>query len=128
MKVMFHPPSGQVDLASTRAGLRKLAALLASGSGTMAGEQATSPWGEIPLARIAVGTSRSRVLVSVDAAARTLSVTGAPEHLNVLAEIVDDLAAATAGGHVHVEHYPDHPYLQEGSFSLILNSPLGGMP
>jgi hypothetical protein len=128
MKVMLDRPTGQVDLSCDRAGLSGLAALVASGTGTMAGEEATSPWGETPLTRIAVRTEGDRVLITADAATRTLTITGAREHLRVLAEILADVAGATDGGHVHIEHYPDHPYLAEGAAPLVVSSPLGGMP
>ncbi|WP_328422770.1 hypothetical protein OG470_09440 [Micromonospora sp. NBC_00389] len=32
------------------------------------------------------------------------------------------------GGHLHVDHFPDHPYLAPGSIPLVVNGPHGGMP
>jgi hypothetical protein len=33
------------------------------------------------------------------------------------------MSEATDGGHLHIEHYPDHPYIGEGSLPLVVNSP-----
>ncbi|WP_442933777.1 Imm32 family immunity protein [Micromonospora sp. CPCC 205556] len=52
----------------------------------------------------------------------------APVKLARLAEIVRDMADHDDGGHLHVEHHPDHWYLAEGSVAVILASPHGGMP
>ncbi|XVQ08847.1 Imm32 family immunity protein [Spirillospora sp. CA-255316] len=128
MKLMFHPPSTMVDVSSDRAGLARLASLVASGGGTLAAEEAASPYGEIALTRAEVRTTDGLVLLAGDAETRTLTISGAPEHLSALAGILEDMAASTDGGHVHIEHYPDHPYLGEGSAPMIVNSPLGGMP
>jgi cytochrome P450 len=99
-----------------------------SGDGTVAVEEAASPYGEIALTRAEVRTTGGLVLLTAGAETRTLTISGAPEHLSTLADIVEDMAASTDGGHVHIEHYPDHPYLEAGSAPLVLNSPLGGMP
>jgi hypothetical protein len=128
MKIMFHPPTRMVDVASDRAGLSRLASLVRSGDGTLAAEEATSPYGEIALTRAEVRTTGGLVLLTAGAETRTLTISGAPVHLSTLADILEDMAASTDGGHVHIEHYPDHPYLEEGSAPLVLNSPLGGMP
>ena len=31
-------------------------------------------------------------------------------------------------GHLHIDYFPGHAYLAEGSLSLVVNSPHGGMP
>jgi hypothetical protein len=51
-----------------------------------------------------------------------------PSSLHVLATNIDNMAQASDGGHVHIEYYPDHPYIAEGSLPLVINSPHGGMP
>ncbi|MFD0350706.1 hypothetical protein ACFQ0M_41185 [Kitasatospora aburaviensis] len=56
-------------------------------------------------------------MISGDAAARA-----------VLAENLRGMACAEDGGHLHVEYFPDHFYLAEGSLPLVVNSPHGGMP
>ncbi|MFC5748735.1 Imm32 family immunity protein [Actinomadura rugatobispora] len=128
MRLMFHPPTAMVDVSSDRAGLSRLASLVASGDGTLPAEEGASPYGEIALTRVTVRTADGLVLLTADAGGRTLTISGDREHLGVLADVLEDMAASTDGGHVHIEHYPDHPYLEEGSAPMVVNSPLGGMP
>ncbi|MGW1998451.1 Imm32 family immunity protein [Embleya sp. NPDC001921] len=33
--------------------------------------------------------------------------------------------AAEDGGHRHIDHFPGHPYLVEGSHSLVIGIPRG---
>nr|WP_170201760.1 hypothetical protein [Actinocorallia herbida] len=48
--------------------------------------------------------------------------------LRGLAQEINEIADLADGAHFHIEHYPDHPYLAEGSQPLVVNSPHGGMP
>ncbi|MFD8006720.1 Imm32 family immunity protein [Streptomyces mirabilis] len=41
---------------------------------------------------------------------------------------VDLSASAEDGGHLHIDYFPGHFYLAEGSLPLVVNSPHGGMP
>jgi hypothetical protein len=51
-----------------------------------------------------------------------LLISGAPEARAVLADNVQTLAETPddVAGHVHLDPTPDHPYLREGSLSLVL--------
>jgi hypothetical protein len=129
VRILLFPSTGEVEVSADRTGLGDLAALVASGDGAMAGEDTSDLAQAIPLTRLRVRTREGEaVMISADTGGRTLTVTGAPGHLGVLAEILGESAAADDGGHIHIEHYPDHPYLGEGSLPLIVNNPAGGMP
>ncbi|ANZ37188.1 hypothetical protein BBK82_15065 [Lentzea guizhouensis] len=59
--------------------------------------------------------------VVVDVVGRDLVVTGGAEHLAVLGEVLRDLAdEPDFGYHVHIDHFPDHYYLAEGSWPLVV--------
>ncbi|HEV7974235.1 Imm32 family immunity protein [Amycolatopsis sp.] len=61
------------------------------------------------------------VLISVDRERETLVARGPKPLLSVLAELVRDAAASgDPEGHVHVEYFPGHFYLGEGSESLTI--------
>jgi hypothetical protein len=128
MKVLFHPASNMVDLSSDPAGLADLAALFSTGAGMRSSEDGASSNGEVALTRLIARTTTGRILITADEHTRTLTFAGSAQHLNTLAEIVHETAVAADGGHVHIEHYPDHPYLAQGSTPVVLNHPLGGMP
>ncbi|SBT45437.1 Imm32 family immunity protein [Micromonospora auratinigra] len=129
VQVLLDPASGEVDLSGTADDYHALAALLTAGGGTLPAEpDAVDAFGRTALSRIQVSTAPDRpVLISVDADG-VLRISGAAASRAVLASNVAAMAAAEDGGHLHVEHFPDHPYLAEGSASLIINSPHGGMP
>jgi hypothetical protein len=78
-----------------------------------------------------------------DPAYGEVDLTASAEELDRLASAVSDgdetaraaladnlraMAAAEDGGHLHIDYFPNHPYLVEGSMSLVVNSPHGGMP
>ena len=46
----------------------------------------------------------------------------------MLADNLLSMASAEDGGHLHVDYFPGHFYLAEGSLSLVVNNPHGGMP
>jgi hypothetical protein len=49
-------------------------------------------------------------------------IKGDPESLGILADNIDDFASeADSGTHLHVEYYPGHYYLAEGSESLVIS-------
>lgn len=63
-----------------------------------------------------------------------VDITASAEELSRLAGAAADgegLLSSTAaedGGHLHVDYFPGHFYLAEGSLSLVVSSPHGDMP
>jgi hypothetical protein len=66
--------------------------------------------------------------IELDASRQVLVISGDRGTRAILAENVQAMAAAEDGGHLHIDYFPEHPYLAEGSVPMVINSPLGGMP
>lgn len=73
-------------------------------------------------------TSGPGVLIRVDPERQILVISGASAGRAVLADNLLSMVSAQDGGHLHVGYFPGHFYLAEGSLSLVVNSPHGGMP
>ncbi|GII31474.1 Imm32 family immunity protein [Planotetraspora mira] len=130
MKILFFTSTGEIDLSADRAALRHLAELLTRGSGSMAAEIAPDTVvGQTVLTDVRVDTVDGQsVLVAAVPESRSLSIAGARGALKLLADNILALAESNDGGHLHIDFYPDHAYLAEGSAPLVVNSPHGGMP
>ncbi|MFJ9756480.1 hypothetical protein [Streptomyces sp. NPDC101149] len=73
-------------------------------------------------------TSGPGVRIDLDASRRVLVITGDPAARAVLADNLQAMATAEDGGHLHIDYFPEHPYLAEGSVPIVVNSPHGRMP
>ncbi|MFD8690205.1 hypothetical protein [Streptomyces sp. NPDC059651] len=126
MRLVSDPASGEVDLTASAEELALLANAVAEGDGFIG---STSSAAAGALAGIeSRNSSRSGVRIEVDAARHVLVIRGDPGGREVLADNLRAMAAAEDGGHLHVDYFPEHPYLREGSASIVVNSPHGGMP
>ncbi|GAA4591730.1 hypothetical protein GCM10023194_51760 [Planotetraspora phitsanulokensis] len=130
MKILFSTSTGEIDLSADRATLRYLADLLTRGSGSMAAEITPDTMaGQTVLTYVRVHTVDGQsVLVAAAPESRSLSIAGARGTLKLFADNILAIAESNDGGHLHIEFYPDHAYLTEGSAPLVVNSPHGGMP
>jgi hypothetical protein len=130
MKVLFHPPTGEVDLSGNADELHRLAALVTAGTGAHAAEDVGGYIaGELALTAVCVRVvPESAVLLSVDLSKRSLCIAGDLNRLEVLAANLREMAEMRDGGHLHADYFPGHPYLAPGSVALVVNSPHGGMP
>jgi hypothetical protein len=128
LRVRHHPASGEVDLSASAAELHRLARAVAEGEGllwTTAGPDGE----ERGLAGVEVrDRPGSAVRIVLDPVRRVLLIGGGSDARAVFAADLRAMADAEDGGHLHVDHFPDHPYLAEGSLPLVVNSPHGGMP
>ncbi|MEU1514040.1 hypothetical protein ABZ490_18075 [Streptomyces sp. NPDC005811] len=126
MRLVSDPVFGEVDLTASAEELADLAYAVAEGDGfigstsspdgrTLAGIEARKASG--PGVRIELDASRQVLVISGDAGARA-----------ILAGNLKAMATAEDGGHLHIDHFPEHPYLVEGSVPMVVNSPHGGMP
>jgi hypothetical protein len=103
-----------------------LASAVARGEGLL--NSTPSPDGNT-LAGVEVrSTSGPGVLIHRDSERQILVIGGDSESRAVLAENLQAMATAEDGGHLHVDYFPGHHYLTEGSLPLVVNSPHGGMP
>ena len=128
VRLVSDPVYGEVDLTATAAELTCLASAVAEGDGFIGSASASALDGNT-LAGIEVRKAPdSGVRIGLDAQLKTLVISGDPVARAVLAENLHAMAAAEDGGHLHIDYFPEHPYLVEGSLPLVVNSPHGGMP
>ena len=126
MRLVCDPVSSEVDLKASAEELSRLAVAVADGEGVL--RSAVSP-GSNDLAGVEVKkTSGPGVLIRLDPERQILVISGDSAGRAVLADNLLSMASAEDGGHLHVDYFPGHFYLAEGSLSLIINSPHGGMP
>ncbi|MFF2118498.1 hypothetical protein ACFVXH_14385 [Kitasatospora sp. NPDC058184] len=117
---------GEVDLTASAEELNRLADAVAEGKGLLG--STPSPDADA-LAGIEVkGTAGPGVLVHLDPERQFLVISGDSAGRAVLADNLRGMASAEDGGHLHIDYFPGHFYLAEGSLPLVVNSPHGGMP
>ncbi|MFF2746985.1 hypothetical protein ACFVVA_15735 [Kitasatospora sp. NPDC058048] len=116
----------EVDLTASAEELNRLADAVAEGEGLLS--SAPSPDSDA-LAGVEVRkTAGPGVLVHLDSERQVLVISGDAAGRLVLADNLRGMASADDGGHLHIEHFPGHFYLAEGSLPLVVNSPHGSMP
>ncbi|MFE9019193.1 hypothetical protein ACFYNL_11570 [Streptomyces sp. NPDC007808] len=126
MRLVSDPRFGEVDLAGSADELAGLADAVAEGEGFLACEPLPEGNG---LTGISVRTtSEPGVRIELDSGLRALVISGDAESRGVLGRNLRTMAMAEDGGHLHVDYFPEHPYLLEGSLPLVVSGPHGGMP
>ncbi|MDX2681594.1 Imm32 family immunity protein [Streptomyces sp. NY05-11A] len=122
MKVVRGDSTGELELSGTRSELLALGRELRSGQGEISLEKVADPF---PYSR-SLSSMRFRrvsgkILISSSADSEALDVRGGPEALALLADNIEGFAAeADEDDHLHVDCYPDHDYLAEGSGSVVV--------
>lgn len=126
MRLVSDPGYGEVDLSASAEELTELASTVAQGEGL---PSSTFPPGSDAMTGVEVrGTSGPGVLIHREAERQVLVISGDSASRAALAENLRDMATADDGGHLHIDYFPGHCYLAEGSLRLVVNSPHGGMP
>ncbi|MFI2782596.1 Imm32 family immunity protein [Streptomyces sp. ALB3] len=126
MRLVSDPVFGEVDVTASAEELACLAHAVAEGDGFIG---ATSSRDEDTLTGIEVRqASGAGVLIARDASRQVLVISGNPGARAILADNLKAMATAEDGGHLHVDYFPEHPYLLEGSVPIVVNIPHGGMP
>ncbi|MGW2291475.1 Imm32 family immunity protein [Streptomyces phaeochromogenes] len=116
----------EVVLSASADELTSLASAVARGEGLLG---STSAPGGNALTGVEIkDASGPGVLIHRDVARQILVISGDSANRAVLAENLRALADAEDGGHLHIDYFPGHFYLAEGSLPLVVNSPHGGMP
>jgi hypothetical protein len=116
--LQFH----EAEMALDAEAADQLADMIARGAGEMAGNQTVDPKPyDRLLDAVRIATGPGKVVLGLDAEGRALTITGALEHLAVLADVVRDVPLDTdPTAHVHVEYFEGHYYLAESEVSLVL--------
>ena len=126
MRLVCDPLFGEVVLMASAEELSRLAAAVADGEGLLVSTASKDSNG---LAGVEVKkTSGPGVLIRLDSERQILVISGDSAGRAVLADNLLSMASAEDGGHLHVDYFPGHFYLAEGSLSLVVSSPHGGMP
>ena len=126
MRLVFDPVFSEVILMASAEELSRLAGAVADGEGLLS--SAASP-GSNDLAGVEVRkTSGPGVLIHLDPERHILVISCDSAGRAVLADNLLSMASAEDGGHLHVDYFPGHFYFAEGSLSLVVSSPHGGMP
>lgn len=137
MRLVSDPVFGEVDLSGSAEELMALAAAVTAGQGLVRADESTggtteeAATGSLAGVEVRAGAGPDTgpgVRIHVDARHALLVISGDPAARAILAANLRGMAESDDGGHLHVDHFPDHPYLAEGSVPLVVNSPLGGMP
>ena len=130
MKILFHPTPPEVDVEASAAEYRELSEMLRSGYGSQRADQVSiDAFGRITLSKVNVSAvPTGRVRITIDPSAAALTITGDLASLAMLAANLDAVATDEQGGHLHLDYFPGHSYLDSGSTPTIVNSPHGGMP
>ncbi|MFE1801539.1 hypothetical protein ACFW9L_36000 [Streptomyces sp. NPDC059517] len=125
MRLVSDPGYAEVELSGSAEELTRLADAVARGEGLLS---TVSTPGSNELTGAEVLEAPGHVLIRRDPERQILVISGDSASRAVLAENLLAMATAEDGGHLHIEHFPDHDYLAEGSLALMVSSPHGGMP
>lgn len=121
-KVLRGEPTGELELSGTRSELLALADELRRGHGRIPLAEVSNPF---PYSRslswMRIHPGSGKILISSSEDSSCVDVRGGPEALALLADGIEGFAAqADQDGHLHVDHFPDHDYLAEGSGSVVV--------
>jgi hypothetical protein len=126
VRLVSDPVFGEVDLTASAEELAGLACAVAEGDGFI---KSAAPADSDTLAGIEVRKATGPgVRVDVDASRQVLVISGDSSARAILADNLQVMAVAGEDGHLHIDYFPEHPYLVEGSMPIVVNSPHGGMP
>jgi hypothetical protein len=126
VRLVRDPVFGEVDLTGSADDLTGLASAVARGDGFIG--CASLPEGDSLLGIEVRNGPGPGVRIQLDAGGRVLVISGDPVARTILADNLAAMATAEDGGHLHIDYFPEHPYLVEGSLPLAVSSPRGGMP
>ncbi|MFF1918200.1 hypothetical protein ACFVYE_43125 [Streptomyces sp. NPDC058239] len=126
MRLVSDPVFGEVDLTASAEELADLAYAVAEGDGFIG--SASSLDGDTLVGIEARKASGAGVRIELDALRQVLVISGDPGARAILADNLKSMATAEGGSHLHIDYFPEHPYLVEGSVPIVVNSPHGGMP
>ncbi|MFE7455794.1 hypothetical protein [Streptomyces sp. NPDC057554] len=122
LKVLRNDSTGELELSGTRSELLALGQKLRSGRGEIILAKFSNPFPYTrSLLRIEFQQATGKIRISSSEDGEALEVEGGPESLSLLAENIEGFALeADQDDHLHVDYFPEHDYLAEGSGSLVV--------
>lgn len=121
MRLQFPTGFDEGLLSASTQELARVADAVAEGEGFVS--TTGRPDGKAVLEVEARTTADAGVRLDLDRARRILVITGGLETRGILADNLRAVATVESGGHLHIDYFPDHPYLCAGSVSLVVDSP-----
>ena len=121
-KIRYSSATGEVEVAATRAALRRFADLLDSEGGRVAAQRVADP---APYEKCLDGidfvpVADGEVVFRVDQGVGLLVVEGGSSKVAVLAKNIRGLADdGQSGEHLHVEYFPEHFFLGEATLPIV---------
>ncbi|MFJ4811726.1 Imm32 family immunity protein [Streptomyces longwoodensis] len=122
VKVLRGDSTGELELSGTRSELLALGRELRNGHGEFPLEEVSDPFPySRSLARMSVRRASGKIMISSSVDSECLDVQGGEEAFALLADNIEGFASEADGDdHLHVDYYPDHDYLAEGSGSVVV--------
>ncbi len=122
MQVLRGDSTGELELSGTRSELLALGRELRNGHGDLSLGEVSGPSPcSRSLSRMSVRRTSGKIMISSSGDSGSLDVQGGEEALALLADNIEGFASEADGDdHLHVDYYPDHDYLAEGSGSLVV--------
>ncbi|QMU77275.1 hypothetical protein GXW83_17810 [Streptacidiphilus sp. PB12-B1b] len=121
MRLVADPDHGGVDLAASAEELDRLATTVAQGAGFI--RSAPAPDDNALVGIDVLSTDGPGVRIDLDARQRLAVISGDAPARAALADHLRAAATTPDSEPLRLNHTPDHPYLAEGSLSLIVRSP-----
>ncbi|WP_326565358.1 hypothetical protein VSH64_26285 [Amycolatopsis rhabdoformis] len=120
MKVLRGTEYRELEISGSRAELQALGQALQSGEGQIDVPKDPNPEPyDSSLSRIDFRVTSGKITMSTTG--ETLKIQGAQEFFAVLADHIESFGAeADLDSHIHIDYFPGHDYLTEGSESLVL--------
>ncbi|MFE5036809.1 hypothetical protein [Streptomyces sp. NPDC056683] len=122
VKVLRDDSTGELELSGTRSELRALGRQLRSGQGAVLLEKVSDPFPySRSLSRMTFRQTSGKITISSSGDSGSVDLRGGPESFSLLADNIEGFAAgADQDDHLHVDYFPDHDYLAEGSGSVVV--------
>ncbi|MFJ1594390.1 hypothetical protein ACIOD0_29715 [Kitasatospora albolonga] len=122
LKILRDDLTGELELSGTRSELLALGQKLRSGRGEILLAKVSNPFPYTrSLLRIKFQQASGKVRISSSGDGEALDVVGRLESFSLLAENIEGFALeADQDDHLHVDYFPEHDYLAEGSGSLVV--------
>ncbi|MET7356460.1 hypothetical protein ABZT42_53975 [Streptomyces mirabilis] len=122
VKVLRGDSTGELELSGTRSELLALGQKLRNGQGEILLEKVSDPFPySRSLSRMTFRQVSGKITISSFGDSESMDVQGGPESFSLFAENIEGFAVeADQDDHLHVDYFPEHDYLAEGSGSVVV--------
>lgn len=125
MRIVAAEKTEEIEIRASRQDLRRFADALLLGEALLSLDVPNEPpvFYDVFLRQVRIGSDPALPGVRIDwREGGELAITGEQNKLNMLAKNIRNFAEESeAGRHMHIEHYPGHFYLVEGSAPVVVS-------